>query len=86
MKERRMARRCKNCGESMPSDALLCAACGSVTSEIYSRLTDPHQAGEPFLLCDRLGWFMQCPTCETKVRWKDDEPAEFGLGDAPTLA
>jgi len=40
MKERRMARRCRNCGESMPNDALLCAACGSATSEICTRLTD----------------------------------------------
>jgi len=38
MKERRMARRCKNCGESMPSDVLLCAACGYATSDIFARL------------------------------------------------
>ena len=40
MKERRMAPRCRNCGESMPMDALLCAKCGKATSEIFTRLTD----------------------------------------------
>jgi predicted RNA-binding protein with PUA domain len=41
MKDRRMARRCRNCGESMPAGALLCAACGKAGSEIFTRLTDP---------------------------------------------
>jgi len=41
MKERRIARRCRNCGESMPMDAFLCAACGKATSELYTRFTDP---------------------------------------------
>ena len=41
MKERRMARRCRNCREPVPADALLCAKCGSATSELYTRITDP---------------------------------------------
>jgi endogenous inhibitor of DNA gyrase (YacG/DUF329 family) len=62
---------------------ITCPNCSAVSR----RIDGLHQAAaEPFLLCDQLGWFMNCPTCETKVRWKDDEPAEFGLGDAPTLA
>ena len=47
MKERRMARRCRNCGESMPMDALLCAACGKAMSEIYTRLSDPDKLRAP---------------------------------------
>jgi len=47
MKQRRMARRCRNCGESMPSDAFLCAACGKATSEILTRLTDSDKLRSP---------------------------------------
>jgi hypothetical protein len=47
MKERRVARRCRNCGESMPNGALLCAKCGKATSEIYTRLVDPTEVRPP---------------------------------------
>ena len=40
-----MARRCRNCGESMPMDALLCAKCGKATDESFTRLTDPDLLG-----------------------------------------
>jgi hypothetical protein len=43
MKERRTARRCKNCGEPMQSGAFMCAKCGKATSELYTRLTDPRE-------------------------------------------
>jgi hypothetical protein len=36
-----MTRRCGNCGESMPNDALLCDAAGGKVSEIFTRLPDP---------------------------------------------
>jgi len=47
MKERRMARRCRSCGDSMPIDALLCAKCGKATSEIFTRLTDLEKLRSP---------------------------------------
>lgn len=41
MRDRRMAQRCRHCGEALPGGAAICAACGRPTSRVLTRLTDP---------------------------------------------
>lgn len=54
MIDRRTARRCRHCDESMPSGAAMCAGCGRPTSRILTRLSDPARLRAPRLARDTI--------------------------------
>ena len=63
---------------------ITCPGCRAVLRQVAGL----HQAGEPYMQHDEQGTFMICLKCETKVRWKDDDPppSDFDLGDDTALA